>query len=284
MRADAKPSQVILAFAKAIESSFSRGDWIELGLLTETDDLIRGHRRLLRSLEWGDDDYSGHVMDVLPRVLGEQPGLRASRSAAERFTNREVVEEKVGLQAWLSANEPALHAALYAGEDAAVLDDAQHAAKQLGITDVGVHAARIRGSLHDDPGQAIGSSKELLETTLKAVLGLHGTAPRTKVDIPKLIKQANLKLGLDAASVQGSEPGADHRRKVLGSLAQIVNSTAELRNAGFGTGHGVSRGPVLDVATARMVVAAAVAVATFYIEAYAALEPPVGGHGSNIPF
>jgi len=40
MRADAKPSQVILAFAKAIESSFSRGDWIELGLLTSLSALL----------------------------------------------------------------------------------------------------------------------------------------------------------------------------------------------------------------------------------------------------
>ncbi len=133
-----------------------------------------------------------------------------------------------------------------------------------------------------DPAQAIGSAKELLETTLKAVLDLHGTGPETKIDIPQLVKRANLKLGLDVASINAGEPGAEHRRRVLGSLAQVVNSTAELRNAGLGTGHGVSRGPTLDVATARMVVSAAVTVATFYIEADATHGGP--GHHASIPF
>ncbi len=115
----------------------------------------------------------------------------------------------------------------------------------------------------------IGSSKELLETVLKAVLGLHGSGPETKRDIPQLIKQANVKLGLDAAGVRGDDPGAAHRRKLLGSLSTIVNTTGELRNAGLGTGHGLSVGPTLDVASARLVAPAATAVATFYIEAYA---------------
>ncbi len=163
---------------------------------------------------------------------------------------------------------------MYAGQGTAVLDELDEAVERFGIPDIDMHAARIRRGLHDDPAQAIGSAKELLETTLKAVLGLHGPGPETRLDVPKLVKRANLKLGLDASGVASDEPGAAERRKVLGSLAQIVHGTAELRNAGLGTGHGLSRGPVLDVATAKLVVSAAVAVSTFYAEAYAGLEPP----------
>jgi Abortive infection C-terminus len=136
------------------------------------------------------------------------------------------------------------------------------------------------------PAQAIGSAKELLETSQKAVLGVHGTGRETKLGIPKLIKRANLELGPDAGTVRGDEPGTEQRRKVFGSLAQIVNSAAELRNSGLGTGHGVSQGPVLDVATARLAVSAAVAVATFYAEAHAALDPPWGASPdfSDVPF
>lgn len=137
------------------------------------------------------------------------------------------------------------------------------------VPDVAEHAVRIRRGLHDDPAQAIGSSKELLETVLKATLGLHGTGPETRLDIPKLVKQTNLTLGLDAAGVRGNDPGSAQRRQLLGSLATIVNTAGEVRNAGFGTGHGSSQAPALDVATARLVVSAAVAVATFYIEAHA---------------
>jgi hypothetical protein len=273
MRANAKPNDVIRAFAKAIEATFASGDWLDLALLTDTEHVVQGHRRLLRSLEWNDRDYSGNVLEVLPAILGDRGlGSRPGVSAAERFPNVRVVENRVGLQQWLSANEPVLHEALYGGDDKVVLDDLQETSERLGLPDVAMHAARIRRSIHEDPAQAIGSAKELLETTLKAVLGLHGTGPETKVDVPQLVKRANIKLGLDAATVDADEPGAQHQRRVLGSLAQVVNSTAELRNAGFGTGHGVSRGPELDVATARMVVSAAVTVATFYVEAHAAHE------------
>lgn len=152
------------------------------------------------------------------------------------------------------------------------MDELQAAAAELGLADIDEHAARIRRGLHEDPAQAIGSAKELLETVLKAVLGLHGTGPETKVDVPKLLKEASVKLGLDPKGLRGDEPGAEQRRKTLGALGQLVTGIAELRNAGFGTGHGVSQRPELDVATARLAVAAAVAAATFYIEAHAAAE------------
>ena len=96
-----------------------------------------------------------------------------------------------------------------------MLDELQLAAKQLGLEDVVEHAARIRRGLRDDPGQAIGSSKDLLETVLKAVLGLHGNGPVTKVDVPKLVKMAGQQLGLDPAGHRGAEPGAEQRRKLL---------------------------------------------------------------------
>jgi len=89
------------------------------------------------------------------------------------------------------------------------------------------------------------------------------------VDIPALVKQTNRRLGLDAAGERGDEPGAEHRRRLFGSLSAIVNSTSELRNAGFGVGHGGVARPELDIPTARLVVSAAVTLATFYIEAHA---------------
>jgi hypothetical protein len=72
----------------------------------------------------------------------------------------DAVENLVGLQPWLAEHDSALHDELYGGEDPAALDDLQAAARHLGLSDVDVHAARIRRSLHDDPAQAVGSSKE----------------------------------------------------------------------------------------------------------------------------
>lgn len=274
MRADAEQNKILRAVVEVIEATFDRSRWLELALATDNLDRVKRHPRLLRSLSWGDPDYLGCVIDMVPVILGRPPGRGAldglPDSADESFPNLGIVERLVNLQGWLRENDPELYRDLYAGEDDVVLDELQLAAAELGLTDIDEHAVRIRRGLHEDPAQAIGSSKELLETVLKAVLGLHGAGPETKLDLPKLVKKANLALGLDAAGVRGSDPGAEQRRRLLGSLTQIVNSAAELRNAGFGTGHGASRRPALDLATARLVVSAAVAAATFYIEAHAA--------------
>jgi len=274
LRDNANPDKVILAIAKAIRARFDRGRWLELALLTNSTELVQGHRRLLRSLDWGDEDYFGNVIEVVPGVLGDRPRMPTpfSDTAKSRFPHFKTVEEFIGLPGWLRDHEPELYAELYGDQpDEIAVDDLQAAAAELGLVDVDEHAARIRRGLHEDPAQAIGSAKELLETVLKAVLELHGTGPETKVDVPKLLKDASVKLGLDPKGLRGDEPGAEQRRKTLGALGQLVTGIAELRNAGFGTGHGVSQRPELDVATARLAVAAAVAAATFYIEAHAAV-------------
>ena len=95
------------------------------------------------------------------------------------------------MPSWLRKHEPALYQTLNGGTDDTVLDELQVAAEQLGIDDVDEHAARIRRGLVDDPAQAIGSSKELLETVLKAVLGLHGTGRETRLDVPVLLHRAS---------------------------------------------------------------------------------------------
>ncbi|WFE96568.1 abortive infection family protein [Micromonospora sp. WMMD987] len=179
-----------------------------------------------------------------------------------------IVEDYLSLPEWLQDNDRELYAALYGGEDAVTLDELQAVGDFLKIQDVDEHAARIRRGLRDDPAQAIGSSKELLETVFKAILDLRGNGSETKLDIPQLLHAASSKLGFNAGGHRDGGPGADQRRKLFGALANIVSLTAELRNSGFGTGHGGAHRPQLDVPTARLVVSAAVAVATFYLEAY----------------
>lgn len=270
MRDDVSPNKVILAVSKAIEAKFDRGDWIELGILTDTRDVIEGHGRLLRSLNWNDPDYHGNIFDVVPDILGQ----RKMRRGETVFENLSIVEEFLGLPEWLRTHDPALHADLYGGQETHenATDDLQAAAQQLGLRDVDEHAARIRLGMRDDPPLAIGAAKELLETVFKAILGLEGTGKETKLDLPDLAKKVNIALGLDDQGTRGDEPGAKQRRGVLKGLNSIVNGIGEIRNEGFGTGHGVYGRPELDVATARLVVTAAAAAATFYIEAYAATD------------
>ncbi|TQO18523.1 abortive infection Abi-like protein [Rhodoglobus vestalii] len=270
MRKSAGEGRIVQAVVKAIGATFDRSSWMELGLITGKLDYITSHARLLRSLDWGDGDYLSHVIETVPVILGK---TRTKQSQwPYGFVNLSLVEDYLHLEDFLQREEPVLYGELYAGEAHTIVDELQVTSQELELEYVEIHAGRIRRGLRDDPELAIGASKELLKTVLKAILGLHGNGAETKVDIPKLVEDVNARLGLDATGHRGAEHGAEQRRKLFGSLSSIVSSTAELRNAGFGTGNGGVQRPELDVATAHLVVSSAVALATFYLEAYSAEE------------
>jgi len=64
---------IVLLLSKAIISTFSSSEWTELGYLTNTDEYIQNHSRLLRSLAWGDDDYKGHAIDTISYIIDANP-------------------------------------------------------------------------------------------------------------------------------------------------------------------------------------------------------------------
>lgn len=246
-------SKLILALAECIEAEFTQGEWRKLGHLTGTSSIIENHSRLLRSLDWHDSDYSGCVMDVLPRILEQADG------------GPDAVVEAVGLDPWLEEHQPAVYAALFTGE-VVPLDDLEEAASILQVGELERHVARIRRTLHDDPAQAVGSSKELLETVLRTILGEFGEQPAG--DIQDLLKRVQKKLKLEPASADG-RPGAETIRRTLSNLGQVVVGVAEVRNL-FGTGHGRSRATELERAQAKLVVNAAVTMATFLTDIFRA--------------
>ena len=251
MKTDANYNKAILALKRAIVATFDDGKWRELGYLTDSIEMISGHPRLLRSLSWGDDDYEGNVFAVLPRIIGDDP---------EKLR---IVEEFVGLEQWLKENDPSLHAELYDFGEMVSLEEVEQVAKRLDIVELNKHAARIRRGIIDDPEQAIGSAKELLETVLKAVLGIEGE--RSSEDISALLKKARKELDLDPRTLSDDTSGEKTIKRVLSSLGQIVTGVAEVRNL-YGTGHGRHRSRALEIAHARLVVNAAITIATFILE------------------
>ena len=63
---------------RIVEARLSRGNWTEMGDITGLLDIIRNHSRLLRSLDFSDDDYDGNVYDVL-RSMHERDSLAISK-------------------------------------------------------------------------------------------------------------------------------------------------------------------------------------------------------------
>lgn len=60
--------QRIIELRNKIVANFSSENWEEVGLLTGQSKTIDNHPRLLRSLNWGDEDYSGNVLSVLRSI------------------------------------------------------------------------------------------------------------------------------------------------------------------------------------------------------------------------
>jgi len=65
--------RALLPLKKKIVEKFTNGDWLELGVLADSSDLIENHSRLLRSLSFRDDDYEGHALSVLMSMLERNP-------------------------------------------------------------------------------------------------------------------------------------------------------------------------------------------------------------------
>jgi hypothetical protein len=56
-----------------VVAGFDASNWEEVGLLTGHSETITKYPRLLRSLSWGDEDYSGNVLGVLRRIAEADP-------------------------------------------------------------------------------------------------------------------------------------------------------------------------------------------------------------------
>lgn len=107
-------------------------------------------------------------------------------------------------------------------------------------SDLRLHMGRL-ARLEQEPEEMIGAAKELVEATVKHVLiELDGAVPPNQ-DLPGLTKLALTKLGLHPTAIAPTAKGAEIMMRILGGQAQTAPGLAELRNLGYGTGHGQGR-------------------------------------------
>ena len=104
------------------------------------------------------------------------------------------------------------------------------------------HLNRIERNLDDDPRLAVGSAKELVESTAKLVLKRSGVEYGKSDDLPGLVAKAHTALGLNAKQVEDGAENAVGIRTLLSAVSRIGVGMAELRNQ-VGTGHGQAEVP-----------------------------------------
>jgi hypothetical protein len=127
---------------------------------------------------------------------------------------------------------------------------------------------RMESAVENDPGLAIGTAKELVETVCKTILEERKVSIDGNPDLPKLVKATAKELRLTPADIPGEAKAADSIKRLLSNLASITNGVAELRN-NYGTGHGksaTSKG--LGARHAKLAIGAASTLAIFLVETH----------------
>lgn len=97
---------------------------------------------------------------------------------------------------------------------------------------------RIRTGLDVDPALAVGSAKELIESTAKTVLAELGlTWNERKDDLPALVRKAQEALNVHPTTAAAVPDESHAVKRILGASMSIAIGVDELRNR-YGTGHG----------------------------------------------
>ena len=129
------------------------------------------------------------------------------------------------------------------------------------------HFKVIERNIGSDPAQAIASSKELVETTMRVILDRSVVAHKNGDDLPTLYKKVADLLELQAKAVPESALASATTKRILGNLVATVQSLAELRNE-IGRGHGRNRLSPAYERHARLALNASVTVTEFLIETW----------------
>ncbi|HEX8080842.1 MAG TPA: abortive infection family protein [Jatrophihabitans sp.] len=142
------------------------------------------------------------------------------------------------------------------------------------------HLDRISRALaDDDPAQAIGSAKELIESTAKLVLRTRGQQVSDRDDFPELVRAAQTALEVHPKQATPGPDGSDAVKRILGGTTAAALGVNELRRRGFGTGHGdAGRRPGLGPRHAHLAVSSAKLWCEFMLDTLADPAAPWRKH------
>jgi len=148
------------------------------------------------------------------------------------------------------------------------LSDLRQQAESLNAHHMADQIQRMEDSVETDPSLAIGTAKELIETSCKTILAERGKPLSGTPNIPELTKATLKELKLLPDNVSESAAGAKATKRLLSNLGAISQSLAEMRNL-YGTGHGKhgsTKG--LPARHARLMVGSAATLARFLFETH----------------
>src|ERR1035437_3094058 len=193
---------------------------------TYEDSSVRRQRTqsYLEGIDWRSPDQVGRALRVFERLLHDFRDQETQQLRDSLTRDGCIVDPFTGR---ITAPEPS--GPYFREESLSGLTD------PAAIRD---HLDRIQRSIGGDPAAAIGSAKELIESTAKLVLTARGHPFSDRDDLPKLVNRTQQALALNPSSATPGPDGTDAIRRILGGVSNIAAGVAELRNRGYGTGHG----------------------------------------------
>ena len=95
----------------------------------------------------------------------------------------------------------------------------------------------MNDAIRKDTDLAIGTAKELLETTCKSILKQKTVMVDPNWTLPQLLKVTTSALDFTPKEAANPENAEKSIKQILGGISSIVHGVSELRNS-YGTGHG----------------------------------------------
>lgn len=251
-------------------------DSADVPLSQNPDESISGERRCrvdqyYRSLDFNNEADVRRFLRVYECVLDELS--ETADHDTNEYAREDANDRYYRLKKWLEKD-----GFTYQGGQIVTLAGAQNVlglkafAVSFGAPYIQRQINRMEGEVESDPCLAIGTAKELVETTCKTILGARGRVPGENWNVPKLIHETCGSLQLTPKDIQDAKKAAKTIKQLLGNLAQVAHGIAELRNT-YGTGHGPhGRVRGLDARHARLAVGAAATLAMFLFETHCAQQ------------
>ncbi len=137
--------------------------------------------------------------------------------------------------------------------------------KYLNTTYVNSKINTMTEAIHKDTDLAIGTAKELLETTCKSILKQKAKTIESDWTLPQLLKATTSSLDFTPKEADDPDKADKSIRQILGGITSIVHGLAELRNS-YGTGHGKDANfKGLEIKYAKLFVGVVSEIAIFYL-------------------
>jgi hypothetical protein len=151
---------------------------------------------------------------------------------------------------------------------------AHETAARIDAEYISQQATRMEGSVDTEPDLAIGTAKEFVESICKTILDEREEPYGKYDDLLALARKTAKVLQLTPDDIASAARAAETIKRMLMNLAQLVQGSAELRNA-YGTGHGRSKSQArqrLEPRHARLAVGTATTLGVFLYETHEARE------------